>query len=515
MASELSLGTAGNRKTHTLGRLLASYLRNRPSDKILLVSGTNTAVDLALLAVDKVLGRPLGGAAPSLLRFGSRFDPKKYAPRQHLIPLRDKRLLGQYENHLQKAPDPAEPEKYKAWRDTLDALRRQIREETQRHLANASVAAMTSTYAIFEHDAVSQRNFDLVVIDEASQVSKTHAITMAALGRRVLFAGDPGQLSPIAQADSDAVRNWLAASPFEWWFRIGPDARVTLDEQWRMAEPICRAVSRLFYPALRVADPALRNPTWVADRTPVATRLVPPANVNLLQTFAIAEPARQFVGYVCKRTAEIAAAVALDLHHACPDENVSILTPYRAQRRAIQAELQALNLPASLVSTVHRAQGSERRNVIVDLVKPGADFVNGAEGKRLINVAVSRAECRLIILLQIDWQESPILRQLAEMFRSVNLNFTEMEKVLLRKAARITRDPEPRSGQAPAARTPTLAEQFHQELLDCLRNGPHTNEYRRRFARDLSDRAKYCKKLPFAEIQREIDAVMSKLPRVS
>ncbi len=513
-------GPPGTGKTHTLGELLATYLIQHPSHRVLVPSATNVAVDFAVLAVDKALGPATPNKPrPSCLRFGSRFDPKRYEGRQHLIPVKDKTLIRLYEAHLQVAPDPAEPEKYKAWKDKLEALRKQIREQNLQYLATAALAAMTTTYAIFEHDSLVGGKYDLVVFDEASQVSKVHAITLASLGKRVMFAGDPRQLSPIVQANSEDARSWLGLSPFDWEERTNSRARCKLDEQWRMAEPISRAVSKLFYrEQLRVAEPALADLKWLSERAARSTRLLPGSNVVLLNTFASAEPAKQFVGYICRATAELAAAVALDLHHSCPEESTLILTPYRAQRRTIQAELQSVNLPSSIVSTVHRAQGSERRNVILDLVKAGAEFVNGPEGRRLINVAISRAECRLIILLQMDWQDNPLLATLAGMFQRIDVPSSVVQQTLLlklapRKSQGAAPIPPPKP-QPPAPRL-TLAEEFHLELLQELRIGPRTSTHRKWFARELAGRLKYHKKLSFAEIQRETELVMSKLPRIS
>jgi DNA replication ATP-dependent helicase Dna2 len=102
-------GPPGTGKTSTVGWLLASYLCDRPIDRVLLLSTTNVAVDLAILSVDKAVPEVFGAAPkPSCLRFGSRFDPKSYSGLGHLIPVRDMSLLVRYEEHLHAAPDPAE-----------------------------------------------------------------------------------------------------------------------------------------------------------------------------------------------------------------------------------------------------------------------------------------------------------------------------------------------------------------------------------------------------------------------
>jgi len=86
---------------------------------------------------------------------------------------------------LQAAPDPAEAEKYLLWRKLLDSLRQEIREQNRQFLRNARLAAMTCTYATFQYDDLTEFGpYDLVVFDEASQVGKAHAMTLAGLGKR-------------------------------------------------------------------------------------------------------------------------------------------------------------------------------------------------------------------------------------------------------------------------------------------------------------------------------------------
>jgi superfamily I DNA/RNA helicase len=71
-------------------------------------------------------------------------------------------------------------------------------------------------------------------------------------------------------------------------------------------------------------------------------------------------------------------------------------TPYRAQVALLRQFLRR-NHPQISVSTIHRAQGSEKTLVILDPVDSSSPFFGGAEGRRLINVAISRAKAHVII----------------------------------------------------------------------------------------------------------------------
>ena len=79
--------------------MLATFLIERPESRVLLLSTTNAAVDLALIAVDKALeeaGKKVGAAEiirKSCKRIGSHFYPKNYEGRTHLLPQKDPALV--------------------------------------------------------------------------------------------------------------------------------------------------------------------------------------------------------------------------------------------------------------------------------------------------------------------------------------------------------------------------------------------------------------------------------------
>jgi len=510
-------GPPGTGKTHTLGRLLASYLVHHPADRVLLLSSTNVAVDLAILAVDDAMKDLKPATRPVLYRFGSMLDPKRFQDRKHLTPLKNRQLVDQLRQHYETIPDPAEAELYRKWKQERDRLRDAIRKENLEFLAKARLAAMTTTLAA--HDFANLGKFDLVVFDEASQVGKAQAATFARLGKRVLFAGDPQQLAPIVQAASPDVNTWLGQSPFEWTYRSSlKNATCMLDEQWRMAPSISNAVSDLFYGSrLRVADPLCRDEVWIRSRSAMASQLLGTENVVLVDACAGARAAAQFRGYECEESALLVAALVVDhvLSWSIADvrENIIVLTPYRAQRRRIEAELTTVNAPASTASTVHRAQGSERRIVIFDPVCPTADFVAGEEGMRLVNVAFSRAQCRLIVMLQRGWEQHPALSFLAKRHPPVVLDRDRVDELLLRRL------PSPRSTKpasapiggdgslkpAPKSLQLSTFEEFLARLRERVPPGAPMADAKQA-AQQLRDKARF-RKLTFAEVDSAIDIV--------
>jgi superfamily I DNA and/or RNA helicase len=96
-------------------------------------------------------------------------------------------------------------------------------------------------------------------------------------------------------------------------------------------------------------------------------------------------------------------------------ESVAIITPYVDQARAIRARLKNHGDATARIecSTVHRFQGQERDVVIVDTVdaepmKPGvllSERGPRSSAQNLINVAISRARGKLIILADMRYFE--------------------------------------------------------------------------------------------------------------
>lgn len=89
------------------------------------------------------------------------------------------------------------------------------------------------------------------------------------------------------------------------------------------------------------------------------------------------------------------------------------MTPFRAQRSLIKAFLRNAGLSHVSVSTVHKAQGSERHTVIFDPALGDSPFLKTEDAERLINVALSRAEAQLIIIISPGDRRNPLFDRIA------------------------------------------------------------------------------------------------------
>lgn len=396
-------GPPGTGKTHTLSALIVAAIEQGAAMRVLLVSSTNAAVDLALLRADAFASGPR--ATRGLVRSGYHYDPASYVGKEHLIPSGSSQLLASLAIVHARRPPRADAAGMAAWKSEEQAARRRLRANAAEARQGARVVAMTVANALSLYEELVAEPFDLVVFDEASQVGRAAALAVASLGRRVLFAGDPQQLGPVVVSDDAAARRWLGTSMFLHRSQGAPNA-CFLDEQSRMAPDICRVVSDVFYGGkLRVAEGCQDDARWRQERT-------------------IGEGGRQLAlvpvepggSRVRASSSQAMAALAQQLQReGVSPSDVLVLTPFRKQREALRVALDDAGASEIEVSTVHRAQGREALVVVFDPVDEAGDFLEGEQGRRLVNVALSRAKGRLVLLVAKErLAHAGLLRALVE-----------------------------------------------------------------------------------------------------
>lgn len=379
-------GPAGTGKTRTVGALVAAWLEHNPGKRVLLVATTNPAVDHLLVAVDQALAeRGFGtqGDSPrrACRRLGRQADRRRYGARTHLLP-----LLSQ---------------------------KRESRPAVLQSLTYARAVALTAARLLMEAPLIRQlsRGFDLLVIDEASQLPVAHALALLPFAPQGLYAGDPAQLGPVVRADETTAKTLLGRSLFDLRPHLGQSSgTILLGEQSRMAAPICEVVGERFYEGrLTVCARAAADLDWQARRE--SARGTRPA----VEVIPIAQPgrySRSRGGPI--REASVAAVVShvQSLLATTPlrPSDILVLTPFRAQQGLLREALAAVKVSGVKVSTVHRAQGSERLAVLFDPVDGRSGFLRGPEGARLVNVAFSRAEAHLAVFIGPRDHENPLLQ---------------------------------------------------------------------------------------------------------
>ena len=255
--------------------------------------------------------------------------------------------------------------------------------------------------------------FDLAIIDEASQCNIAHILPIAYRAKRLLVVGDPNQLPPIVQVgrktvnsiadlsemksiiDANSGLDYLDGSAYSGFEKaIGIEEVILLNEHYRCHPRIARWFNQAFYGSslavmtdISQMQDDLRGISWI-DVEGAASR---PSNK------------RSWIN-----SAEITEAVNVIRMCLSNGLSIGVVSPFSAQAsaiaRAVESEF-STELLAEVdfsAGTAHRFQGDERDIIIFSAcIAPGINehAARWVEKERnLINVAVSRARQRLIVL---------------------------------------------------------------------------------------------------------------------
>jgi DNA replication ATP-dependent helicase Dna2 len=242
--------------------------------------------------------------------------------------------------------------------------------------------------------------FDSVLFDEASQITVPLALMAMRRGRRFVFVGDRQQLPPVLLSRS--VLDADSMSAFAALTATRADHNVMLDETYRMNRWLAAWPSRTYYGGELRAAGVNRERRLVLRNVPARLRLVFDADAAgvFIPTLDASARTQNF------RDAELVATLcAAAVAGGLPARQIGIVTPYRAQGRAIRTLLRAALGPAArevVADTVERMQGQERELVILPLAT-GDEVFLGAVAEfffqpQRLNVAITRARSKLIVI---------------------------------------------------------------------------------------------------------------------
>jgi hypothetical protein len=315
-------------------------------------------------------------------------------------------------------------------------------------ISEARVIATTLTRA-YRRDSVQARSFDTVILDEASMapIPALWVVAGRAL-KNVVVVGDFLQLPPIKHATHELAERWLGRDIFESadvqaGFLSGQPRPgcVTLTEQHRMHPDISAIANRFVYKEMLRDGPGVETDVlldgWCEQRAPfnAPVLLVDTSKLNAWVT-SVSHGGRS------SRLNFLSATVCADLAELLlrPDRSsfvqgerprILVAAPYRPHAKLLSALLKEQGLVGEVVAgTAHTFQGNEAPVVIFDLVNDEPhwrvsmfDPRRDPDTQRLLNVALTRAQRRLIIVGDFSWIERQagrrsVLRALVEYLKS-------------------------------------------------------------------------------------------------
>lgn len=251
--------------------------------------------------------------------------------------------------------------------------------ELRARLDEVPVVAATAHRAS-THPYLRQREFGLVLVDEAGQLTEPLTLGLLVRARRFVLIGDDRQLPPVVRTPE------LRTSLFERLKRQCenemPDAVTLLNTQYRMHPEIMGLSNRLYY------DGQLISGVTAPERQP-------PDGEPL--TFVPVESGESRASISGGRSnaaeAGVVEAIARQLLTSVPAGSIGVISPFRAQVALLRQKLAGTGIT---IDTVERYQGGEREVVIISFVRSReSGFVFD---DRRLNVAMTRARRKLILV---------------------------------------------------------------------------------------------------------------------
>ncbi|WP_217697648.1 AAA domain-containing protein [Pseudomonas aeruginosa] len=285
--------------------------------------------------------------------------------------------------------------------------------------------------------------FDVVIVDESSQVQVTHAISPLATLKddaRLIIAGDHLQMPPIMALEPPKGAEYLVGSIQKYLLDRPFGSQIVpcpLEENYRSAEDIVAYARTIGYRStLKASNAATALHLLAAVPTPASgfpgafpwsslwPDILDPAKkvLTLLHDDDLSSQSNSFEAKIvaaltwCLRqtvSAELDGRGAVTHATPTPDQFwgqcIGIVTPHRAQRALVVRELRSIfpsdppNLIDSAVDTVEKFQGGQRHTIVVTFGVGDADVIMGEEAFLMqlerTNVAISRAMAKCLVVM--------------------------------------------------------------------------------------------------------------------
>jgi uncharacterized protein len=246
-----------------------------------------------------------------------------------------------------------------------------------------------------------QNAVDVLIVDEAGQMSLANVLAVSTAARSIVLLGDPQQLEQPQQGshpdgtDVSVLDHVLGADK-----TIPSERGIFLPETWRLAPTICAFTSELFYESRLRSRGGLERQKlvgtapfegaglWTVHAGHEGNQNSSPEEVNIIGRIvsALLRPGAQWID-------------SKGVSHALRPSDILVVAPYNAQVTLLGETLGSRGIR---VGTVDKFQGQEAPVVIYSMAtsKP-EDAPRGMEflySLNRLNVATSRAQCACILV---------------------------------------------------------------------------------------------------------------------
>ena len=415
-------GPPGTGKTYTLARVAANkYFQEK---KVLILSHSNQAVDVLISEISTFIQKKGRFRAGDVLRYG--FNTGEQLANHQAVTTsqllqKDDPLLAEDKDNLLAERRELKLDIARSFskRDTnllleletkIARVLEKIRQKELEFIKDAFIVGTTLAKAAGD-SAIYEKEYDLVILDEASMAYVPQAAFAATLGKRVIICGDFKQLPPIASSRDPLVTMWLKEDIFHRagvvdWVKDGMlhPHLFLLKEQRRMHPDISAFTNQYIYHSLVGDHESVQNSRKaIVELAPFSGRAAVLLDTSYLGAHCMTEKASN------SRMNIWQALLSFQLIHesyVAGARSIGYVTPYRAQANLMELILadlydKELSTADIIAATVHRFQGSERDVMVFDTVDSEPQtragmLLTGKDSERLINVAITRTKGKFI-----------------------------------------------------------------------------------------------------------------------
>lgn len=295
---------------------------------------------------------------------------------------------------------------------TLKAESKELREKLKthtEHLVRSSRIVFSTISNFVLTPTLNECTFDNLIVDEASMLSTPSLIALASkITKRLILVGDFQQLSPISLVKTKILTDSVFELSDINIRHTDHPAMYQLLNQRRSNKKIVDLINDTFYKGKLV--PKIEGTSDIINERPYAGRVVIVRNVSDGAVRFTKGGTRQN-----KKFAESIIDLLDDFYNYDQDSSftIGVITPYKGEVSLLRALKMERKYPESFdkrikIGTIHTFQGSECDVIIYDMVDCGqlesgkvsgiGGIYAGKEGERLLNVALSRAKHKLIVV---------------------------------------------------------------------------------------------------------------------
>ena len=415
-------GPPGTGKTYTLARVAANKYFQEKS--VLILSHSNQAVDVLISEIAAFIKKKARFHVGDILRYGFNTgvaaDSEEPLTINQLIVKQDPSLVTEKDilieerrnlkQDLARSFSKRDSNQLLELEKKIAKVLEKIRQKEIEFVKDALVVGSTLAKAASD-PAIYGKEFDVVILDEASMAYIPQAAFAATLGKRVIICGDFKQLPPIASSRDSLVTKWLKEDIFHRagvadWVESGKlhPHLFLLKEQRRMHPDISAFTNRYIYHSLVGDHESVRiSRNEIVEHAPFPGQAAILLDTSYMGAFCLNEKTSN------SRINLWQLLLSFQLIHEsylAGARSIGYVTPYRAQANLMDFLLQDLyekeRSSADIVSaTVHRFQGSERDVMVFDTVDSDPQeragmLLTGKDSERLINVAITRTKGKFI-----------------------------------------------------------------------------------------------------------------------